>query len=119
MQESSTQTISGLRTELKAAQLENKLLRQKLDAFIRRCFGKKNEQLSNAQLELLLAGMESAPVETHAIVPKQPVSCPKRVEARKPPRAARAFLRTSNAAVFRLTPSPVNSRCRTPPSFTG
>lgn len=40
---------------------ENRLLRQKVDLLVRRCFGAKSEQLSPAQLELLLTGMENPP----------------------------------------------------------
>ena len=40
---------------------ENKLLRQKVDALIRRCFGAKSESLSPQQLELLLTGAEEPP----------------------------------------------------------
>lgn len=65
LQESSAQTISSLRTELEASRVENKLLRQKLDAFIRRFFGKKSEVLSTAQLEFLLSGMEPTQALTH------------------------------------------------------
>jgi transposase len=36
---------------------ENTILRQKVDALVRRCFGKKSEQLDTAQLDLLLAGL--------------------------------------------------------------
>lgn len=48
-------------------QAENKLLRQKLDHFLRRYFGgTKNESLDRAQLELLLAGLEALPVSVPA-----------------------------------------------------
>ena len=46
-----------LREQLAAARVENTLLRQKLDALARRIFGKKTEQLSAAQLQLLLSGL--------------------------------------------------------------
>ena len=61
LQETSTNIINAQKTEIEALKIENKLLRGKLDAFIRRYFGKKSEVLSTAQLELLLAGLESAP----------------------------------------------------------
>ena len=64
------QQIAGLREQLTVAQqqlqesrLENLLLRQKLDALARRCFGKKSEQLSGEQLELLMSGLEESEVE--------------------------------------------------------
>jgi hypothetical protein len=44
-------------------QTEISLLRQKLDALARRFLGKKSEQLSDAQLELLLSGMAEKSVE--------------------------------------------------------
>ena len=59
--------VSTLQGALSAAQIENKLLRQKLEHFLKRYFGgTKNEGLDPKQLELLLAGLEammtSAPV---------------------------------------------------------
>lgn len=62
MQETSTHIINAQKTEIDALKVENKLLRGKFDAFIRRYFGKKSEALSTAQLELLLSGLETAPV---------------------------------------------------------
>jgi transposase len=46
--------VGGLRKQLDGAQIEIRLLRAKLDALARRMFGKKSEQLSDAQLQLLL-----------------------------------------------------------------
>ena len=40
---------------------ENTLLRQKIDALIRRLFGSQNEQLDPAQLQMLLQGVENEP----------------------------------------------------------
>jgi uncharacterized coiled-coil protein SlyX len=45
--------VDGLNKQLKAAQIEIGLLRAKLDALARRMFGKKSEQLSEAQMQLL------------------------------------------------------------------
>jgi len=68
-----------------AALLEIKLLRAKLDALARRIFGKKSEQLSEAQLQLLFQeematgpaqGKESGPEETQTQLPRS--SKPKR-----------------------------------------
>jgi transposase len=64
LQESSSQQIARLEEELKECKLENSLLRQKLDALVRRCFGKKSEELDRAQLELLLSGLERSEVPT-------------------------------------------------------
>jgi transposase len=52
--------VSTLQNALSAAQVENKLLRQKLELFLKRYFGgSKNESLDPKQLELLLAGLEA------------------------------------------------------------
>src|ERR1700721_1207494 len=52
--------VSTLQNALSAAQVENKLLRQKLELFFKRYFGgTKNEGLDARQLELLLAGLEA------------------------------------------------------------
>ena len=54
-------------------QQENKLLRQKLEAFIKRYFGgKKNEAIDPAQLELLMAGLLTA-ATVEPPVPGKPV----------------------------------------------
>ena len=63
--------------ELEDTRLENKLLRQKLDALARRYFGKKSEQLSSAQLELLLSGLEQTEVVTPVPAKPAPVSRPR------------------------------------------
>ena len=50
-------------SKLDIAQLrqENQLLKQKIDALVRRIFGAKSEQLNPVQLELLLTGNEAPP----------------------------------------------------------
>lgn len=63
--------------ELEETRLENKLLRQKLDALARRYFGKTSEQLSSAQLELLLSGLEKTEGVTPAPAKPAPVSRPR------------------------------------------
>jgi transposase len=65
--------VSTLKNALSAAQVENKLLRQKLELFLKRYFGgTKNEGLDAKQLELLLAGLEAlvtpAPVAEKKVV---------------------------------------------------
>jgi transposase len=50
-----------LRERCAQLETENKLLRQKVDLLVRRCFGAKSESLSPAQLELLLTGNEESP----------------------------------------------------------
>jgi len=49
--------VAALRQQVAQKDREIALLRQKLDALARRLFGKKSEQLSAAQLELLLSGL--------------------------------------------------------------
>jgi transposase len=49
--------VTVLKEALEQTRRENTILRQKLDALARRFFGKKSEQLSAAQLELLLGGL--------------------------------------------------------------
>ncbi|MEI6715942.1 MAG: IS66 family transposase [Verrucomicrobiota bacterium] len=55
----STERERMLEKQLEDARLEIRLLRQKLDALARRLFGKKSEQLSPAQLQLLFQEMEA------------------------------------------------------------
>src|SRR5580698_9189013 len=68
--------VSTLQGALSAAQIENKLLRQKLEHFLKRYFGgTKNEGLDPKQLELLLAGLE-------AMMTASPVAAEKPAPAR-------------------------------------
>jgi transposase len=63
--------VSRLQSTLSAVQVENKLLRQRLDLFLKRYFGgSKSESLDPKQLELLLAGLEALtePVAQAAVV---------------------------------------------------
>jgi transposase len=55
--------VASLQQALEQSRRENTVLRQKLDALARRLFGKKSEQLSDAQLELLLSGLSGNIVE--------------------------------------------------------
>jgi len=57
------QALEQTRQALAESRRENTILRQKLDALARRFFGKKSEQLSAAQLELLLSGLAEAGIE--------------------------------------------------------
>jgi transposase len=76
--------VSTLKSALSAAQIENKLLRQKLELFLKRYFGgTKNEGLDPKQVELLLAGLEAlvspAPVaEKKTLVRSTPAARPVR-----------------------------------------
>ena len=54
-----TECEMRLEAELKASQLEVKLLKEKVDALIRMIYGKKSEKLDPNQLMLLLEGLES------------------------------------------------------------
>ncbi|OYW28514.1 MAG: transposase, partial [Chthoniobacter sp. 12-60-6] len=51
-----TEENAAQRTQLEAASLEIKLLREKIDLLVRRIFGKSSEQLDDNQLMLLLQG---------------------------------------------------------------
>lgn len=76
--------VSTLQGALSAAQIENKLLRQKLDLFLKRYFGgTKNEALDPKQLELLLAGLEAM------IAPATVAAKPAPVRSTAPAKAAR------------------------------
>ena len=73
--------VSRLQNALSAAQIENKLLRQKLELFLKRYFGgTKNEALDPKQLELWLAGLEALMTPTAVTEKKTAV---------RPPAAAR------------------------------
>lgn len=54
-----TEREMRLEAELKASQLEVKLLKEKVDALIRMIYGKKSEKIDPNQLILLLEGLES------------------------------------------------------------
>lgn len=65
--------VATLQATLQATQVENKLLRQKLELFLQRYFGgPKNESLDPKQLELLLAGLTALNVPAPAA--EKPVS---------------------------------------------
>jgi len=78
-----------LRQECQDLRAENQLLRQKVDALIRRLFGtSKNEGLDPAQLQLLLAGLTpAAPVPTPQSPAKAPASPTRTNPERKPARS--------------------------------
>jgi transposase len=91
---SSVQNVAELSEQLRqsreendALRLENRLLRQKLDALARRIFGKSSEKLNAAQLELLLDGMEEiAAVNATAAPQPQSPQTPARKERERGPR---------------------------------
>ena len=68
--------VASLQQALEDSRRENTLLRQKLDAFVRRYFSKSSEHLDSAQLQLLLTGLpqsgEPAPQPSHLPLEKAP-----------------------------------------------
>jgi len=88
------QEVRRLQAELKAMRIENELLRQKLDVMARRLFGKKSEELSKDQLQLLFQelltpgpaeGKELGP-EAIETPPPRPVATPARPRRERTPR---------------------------------
>jgi transposase len=80
-------TISALHASLEETRKENSLLRQKIDALLRRYFGASSEKLDPAQLELLLQLASSVGVASPAepvVVEKAPE--PTRVRKERAPR---------------------------------
>ena len=90
---------------LAAAQRENTLLRQKLDALARRIFGVSSEALDPAQLQLLLQMPELKPVEN-------PPPAATAVERRPPVRKVRAPRLPENLPVVEevIDPEPVKEQ---------
>ena len=64
-----------LRADLAAARQENTLLRQKIDALVRRVFGASSERLDPGPLELLLAQSATAPAPP--VEPAAPPAVPR------------------------------------------
>jgi hypothetical protein len=80
--------VVTLNAALAAAQQENTLLRQKIDALVRRVFGASSERLDPAQLELLLQPtvlVETPPTVAVVAVPKIAVSRPRKERAPRLP----------------------------------
>lgn len=79
LQKDTAQTISGL-------QKENEILRQKMQALLKRCFGASSESIDAAQLELLLAGVESqvVPQPRTAAPPARPGQADRKKAVRRP-----------------------------------
>ena len=76
--------VVTLEAALLAAQQENTLLRQKVDALVRRVFGASSEAIDPAQLELLLADGHSAATPPSA-QPLPPLPEARTSRARKDP----------------------------------
>ncbi len=68
---SETSREAGLIERNERLERENTLLRQKIDALIRRLFGRQSEQLDPAQLQLLLQGVGEVPASELA-APAEP-----------------------------------------------
>ena len=77
--------VVTLEAALLAAQQENALLRQKVDALVRRVFGASSETLDPAQLELLLADGHLAAATPAPVPPLPPLPEPRTSRARKDP----------------------------------
>lgn len=77
--------VATLQSALEQTQRENALLRQKVDALVRRIFGSSSEKVDPAQLQLLLqlAGAAAAPAEKPEPIPA-PTRCAEQKPARKP-----------------------------------
>ena len=73
--------VVTLEAALAAAHQENALLRQKVDALVRRVFGTSSEQIDPAQLELVLA--DGHCVATPAAQPLPPLPEPRAPRSRK------------------------------------
>lgn len=95
-------TLQGTLTEAKSLtetlQVENRLLRQKLEHFIKRYFGaSRNEGLDIKQMELLLAGLQS--LSTPAPVPQS------KAAGRATVAALNSLPRAKTSELKSLTPS--------------
>jgi transposase len=90
--------VSTLQGTLHAAQAENKLLRQKLELFLKRYFGgTKNESLDPKQLELLLAGL--AAITAPAPVVEKPTPARATIAARPVRQPLPAHLETERVVL--------------------
>jgi transposase len=84
------QALEQTRQANDALRRENTVLRQKLDALARRFFGKQSEQLSAAQLELLLQGL----TEENAQSGEAQNEPPSTISPARPPRSNPRRIRT-------------------------
>lgn len=65
--------VVTLKAALELSRQENSLLRQKIDALVRRVFGSSSEQVDRSQLELLLQlAASAAPAEPTVVLPPKP-----------------------------------------------
>jgi transposase len=68
--------------EIQEVRTENKLLREKIDALLRRIFGAQSEKIDPGQLLLLLAGLGESPKTPEPVAAEEP----RRSTAASPPR---------------------------------
>ena len=103
-----SQQLAQCQADLVAAQRENAVLRQKLDALARRLFGVSSEALNPAQLQLLLALPELAPAPT--ATPTAPVVVPER--SPKPAKRSRTLRVPAELPVVEevIDPEPVKAQ---------
>jgi transposase len=71
--------------ELASARMENKLLREKVDALIQRLFGAQSEKVDRAQLLLMLQGWDDRPKSPEPVA----AEAPRRSTTASPPRERR------------------------------
>ena len=97
--------VVTLKAALELSRQENSLLRQKIDALVRRVFGSSSEQVDRKQLELLL---QLAASDT----PAEPVAVAVKKEVKVQPRKARAPRLPEHLPVVEevIEPEPVKHR---------
>jgi transposase len=101
-----TQKLTLAASELTELRLENKLLREKLDAILRKLFRASSETLDPAQLELLLQGITDFPKTEEPVAAAQP----QRSKAASPKREHRPRTPDDLPIVEeRIVPEPVKS----------
>ncbi len=100
-----THDLTLLRELVSTLQQENALLRQKIDALVRRVFGSSSERIDPAQLELLLQLAGAAATATRPVPP-----APAAVES-KPPRKQRVQRLPENLPIVEevIEPEPVQA----------
>jgi len=101
--------LEGCQQELAALRRENQLLRQKMDALVRRVFGSSSERVDRSQLELLL----QLPDPTIPEQPPQEPAPPTEKQLRLPlPRQPRATRLPENLPVIEevIDPEPVKQQ---------
>jgi len=109
LEQTLSRQLEECQQELAAARRENELLRQKMDALVRRVFGSSSERVDRFQLELLLQLPEVAVQES----PPQETALPAEKQMRLPlPRQSRAARLPENLPVIEqvIDPEPVKQQ---------